>query len=115
MSVPSGQGGPRTWSIGLRFTVLSLLVLFALGVSTDLLAGLPLSRWSRSWTAWLVGIVTFGGLCLVGEMGSEWIAARDKVDDPPWKRIWRLAQLLGLVALVCFLLAGVVRMVMPHR
>lgn len=88
---------------------LALFVIF-LGLITDLLLGLPLSRGARSWTVWLGGMLALGALYLFGEWGGEWINARDSVSHPVWKRVWHLLLLLGFAAAVGALAVAVIRM-----
>ena len=75
----------------------------------DLFSGVPLLLSSRSWTTWLLGIVALGVLYLLGEGAGGWIGARDKVRHPLWKRVWHLALLLGLVAVVAVVAGAIIR------
>ena len=105
--------GPKrssTWNRAARFVAVLSLLLAGLGFFLDLFSGLPLLRSSRSWLAWLVGIVALGTLYLLGEGAGEWINARDKVSHPLWKRVWHLTPLLGMAALVAIAAGEVIRM-----
>ena len=70
------------------------------GVLVDLFSGLPLAR-GRSWSTWLLGIVGFGTLYLLGEAAAGWIQARDHVTDPFSRRVSNLILLLALGLVVC--------------
>src|SRR2546428_3008339 len=78
--------GSKQWRMGIRVVGILLLVLIACGFATDLLFGLPMLFSSRSWTAWVVGTIALGALCLIGEGGGDWISSRDRVDHPLWRR-----------------------------
>jgi len=101
---------PSRWKRAARFIAILSLLLAAVGFIWDLFSGLPLLRSSRSWSAWLVGVVALGVLYLLGEGAGDWINARDKVSHPLWKRVWHLALLLGVVALVAIAAGEVIRM-----
>jgi hypothetical protein len=52
---------------------------------------------SKSWAAWMFGILSLGALYLAGEGAAEWISGRDAVTDPLWRRLLHLALLLAVV------------------
>lgn len=110
MPLIPAQRRPRAWERVTRFVAILVLLLVAVGFIFDLFSGLPLLRSSRSWTAWLFGIVALGALYLLGEGAGEWIDARDKVSHPLWKRAWHLALLLGMVVLVATAAGEIIRM-----
>ena len=110
MPLIPAQQRPSAWKRATRFVAILALFLIAVGFIFDLFSGLPLLRLSRSWTAWLAGVVALGALYLLGEGAGEWIDARDKVSHPLWKRVWHLALLLGLVVLVAIAAGEIMRM-----
>jgi quinol-cytochrome oxidoreductase complex cytochrome b subunit len=71
-----------------------LIVLVVIGFIADAFSGFSLTRESRPWLAWLLGIVGLGTLYLLGEGVAEWIHSRDNISDPLVKRIFHLALLL---------------------
>ena len=101
----------KRWRRTARSLAILSLLLVAVGSMWDLFYGHRLLRSSRSWSAWLVGVVALGALYLLGEGASDWINARDKVGHPLRKRVWHLALLLGMVALVAIAAGAVMRMV----
>ncbi len=92
-------------------SLIGLAIVLAVGVWLDLLSGLPLFRHTRSWGAWIAGALALGGLYLLGEMGSEWINARDRVTDPLPRRLGHLLALLALVAALLLVGFGLMRVV----
>jgi len=54
--------------------------------------------------------MALGALYLLGEGAGDWINARDKVSHPLWRRVWHLALLLGMVALVAIAAGEIIRM-----
>ncbi len=110
MPLIPGQKRSSTWKRAAHFVAILSLLLAALGFFLDLFSGLPLLRSSRSWLAWLAGIVSLGVLYLLGESAGEWINARDKISHPLWKRVWHLALLLGMAVLVAIAAGEVIRM-----
>ena len=101
---------PSPWRKATRFVAILVVVLIAVGFIVDLLSGLEVLRLSRSWTAWSVGIAVLGVLYLLGEGAGEWVAARDKVTHPLWKRVWHLALLLGMAVLIAIAAGEIVWM-----
>jgi len=83
--------GPKLFA---AVIVLAFLLLVA-GLWADTQLGLPLSRRVRSRAAWLAGLLSLGALYGLGEMGADWINARDHVHDPLWKRVMHLLALFG--------------------
>ena len=73
-------------------------------------SGLPVTRGSRSWATWLLGILGFGTLYLFGEGAAGWIDGRDNVADPHSKRALNLVLLLALVLVFCAAAASIVWM-----
>ena len=72
------------------------MLLVAVGLGVDACVGLPVTRGATSPQAWFAGVVGLGALYLLGEYASEGVGSRDKVTDPLWLRIARLAALLAL-------------------
>jgi len=89
------------WKNRARMLALFIALVLFLGLINDLFSGLPLTRGSRSWGIWLLGIFGFGTLYLLGEAAADWINGRDNVTDPPAKRALNLVLLLTLVLVVC--------------
>ena len=110
MALISRRPGLSRSKAALRFAAMFVLFLVVLGFMADLFSGLPLLLSSRSWAAWLLGILALGVLYLLGEGGGNWIDARDKVTHPLWKRVWHLAVLLGWVVVVGAVAAVIIRM-----
>jgi|GraSoiStandDraft_41_1057321.scaffolds.fasta_scaffold188704_3 hypothetical protein len=110
MPLIPAQKRSSAWKRAARFVAILSLLLAAVGFIFDLFSGLPLLRSSRSWLAWLVGVMALGALYLLGEGAGDWINARDKVSHPLWRRVWHLALLLGMVALVAIAAGEIIRM-----
>lgn len=110
MPLMPARTGPSKWKAAIRFVTILVLFLIVLGFMIDVFSGLPISLSSRSWTAWLFGILALGVLYLLGEGGGNWIGARDKITDPLWKRVWHLVVLLGFVVAAGAVVAAIVRM-----
>jgi hypothetical protein len=94
----------------IRSVAWGLFALIVVGLMADLLSGFPLSRGSRSWATWLLGILACGALYAVAEVGGGWILARDSVTDPLPKRAWHVALLVGFAVFVCLLFVTVLRL-----
>jgi hypothetical protein len=84
----------------LRFIVIAVIVLLAVGFLFDLFSGFYVIRQAKSIYAGLAGLLILGIFYLVGEAGSEWIGGKDKVTDPLYKRAIRLLALLLFGALI---------------
>ena len=110
MPLIPAQRRPSAWRKATRFAAILVFLLIVIGFVVDLLSGLEVLRSSRSWAAWLIGIVVLGVLYFLGGGAGEWIGARDKVTHPLWKRVWHLVLLLGMVVLVAIAAEAIVRM-----
>ena len=98
------------WKNRARILAVLVVMVLVLGLVTDLFSGLPLTRVSRSWATWLLGIVGFGTLYMLGEAAAGWIDGRDRVTDPLSKRTSNLVLLLALVLVFCAAAASIVWM-----
>ena len=70
----------------MRHVALLFVGVVVFGAMADLFSGLPLRRFGRSWTAWLLGVAGLGVVYALAELGGGWITDRDKVTHPLWKR-----------------------------
>jgi hypothetical protein len=74
--------------------------LLAIGLMTDLFAGLPFTRSAGSASRLVGGLIGLGALYAVGEGAVGWVVEKDKVTDPGWKRGLHLAALLAMLAVL---------------
>jgi hypothetical protein len=77
------------------------ILLFAIGLLSDLFLGLPVSRDVKSIFSWIGGILGLGALYLLGEGAGAWIGSKDKVTDPLWRRVMHLMALMALCGACC--------------
>ena len=86
--------------------------LLAMGLMTDLFAGLPFSRGAGSIPRLVGGLIGLGAVYVIGEGVVGWVGERDKVTDPSWKRALHMAAMLGVLGgylVAVGLLAGLVQ------